>query len=104
MLTVDELREEVEAGSIDTVVAALPDMQGRLMGKRFHARFFVDDVCSREYEQWRENYSKHDSADQDGIDKSLEVAPVFHGGKHNHEHEERIRELVQQVHTFERRT
>jgi glutamine synthetase len=44
MLTVDELREEVERGSIDTVVAALPDMQGRLMGKRFHARFFVDDT------------------------------------------------------------
>ena len=40
MLTVDELREEVERGAIDTVVAALPDMQGRLMGKRFHARFF----------------------------------------------------------------
>jgi len=44
MLTVDELREEVERGAIDTVVAALPDMQGRLMGKRFHARFFVDDT------------------------------------------------------------
>ena len=44
MLTVDELREEVERGSIDTVVAALPDMQGRLMGKRFHARFFLDDT------------------------------------------------------------
>ena len=42
MLTVDELREEVERGSIDTVVAALPDMQGRLMGKRFHARFFLE--------------------------------------------------------------
>ena len=44
MLTVDELRDEVERGAIDTVVAALPDMQGRLMGKRFHARFFLDDT------------------------------------------------------------
>jgi glutamine synthetase len=44
MLTVEELREEVERGSIDTVVAALPDMQGRLMGKRMHARFFLDDT------------------------------------------------------------
>jgi glutamine synthetase len=44
MLAVDELREEVERGSIDTVVAALPDMQGRLMGKRMHARFFLDDT------------------------------------------------------------
>jgi glutamine synthetase len=44
MLAVEELREEVERGSIDTVVAALPDMQGRLMGKRMHARFFLDDT------------------------------------------------------------
>jgi glutamine synthetase len=44
MLTVDELRQEVERGTIDTVVAAFPDMQGRLMGKRFHARFFLDDT------------------------------------------------------------
>ena len=44
MLTVDELLKEVEGGSIDTVVAALPDMQGRLMGKRMHARFFLDDT------------------------------------------------------------
>jgi glutamine synthetase len=44
MLTVDELRQEVERGTIDTVVAALPDMQGRLMGKRIHARFFLDDT------------------------------------------------------------
>ena len=44
MLTVDELRQEVERGAIDTVVAAFPDMQGRLMGKRFHARFFLDDT------------------------------------------------------------
>jgi glutamine synthetase len=44
MLTVDELRQDVERGAIDTVVAALPDMQGRLMGKRIHARFFLDDT------------------------------------------------------------
>ena len=30
----DELRGEVEAGAIDTVVVAFTDMQGRLMGKR----------------------------------------------------------------------
>src|ERR671931_1918170 len=34
MLTVDELRQEIEAGRIDTVVTAFTDMQGRLMGKR----------------------------------------------------------------------
>jgi glutamine synthetase len=42
MLTLAQLKKEVAAGTIDTVVAALPDMQGRLMGKRFHAQYFVD--------------------------------------------------------------
>ncbi|MFE1956599.1 glutamine synthetase family protein [Streptomyces sp. MnatMP-M17] len=43
-LAVDKLRILVESGEIDTVVLAFPDMQGRLQGKRFAARFFVDDV------------------------------------------------------------
>ena len=42
MLTLDQLRQEVAAGTIDTVIAALVDMQGRLIGKRFHARFFAE--------------------------------------------------------------
>lgn len=42
MLTLDELKAEVKAGTIDTVVAALVDMQGRLIGKRFHAGYFAD--------------------------------------------------------------
>jgi glutamine synthetase len=42
MLTLDQLKKEVAAGTIDTVVAALVDMQGRLIGKRFHAKFFVE--------------------------------------------------------------
>jgi glutamine synthetase len=45
-LSVEELRVLVEAGEVDTVVLALPDMQGRLQGKRFHARFFVDEVLA----------------------------------------------------------
>ncbi|MGH8892218.1 MAG: glutamine synthetase family protein [Actinomycetes bacterium] len=43
-LTVDELRLQVQDGSIDTVVVAFPDMQGRLQGKRMHAQFFLDSV------------------------------------------------------------
>ena len=31
--------------SIDTVVVAIADMQGRLQGKRFDARYFLDDVA-----------------------------------------------------------
>jgi glutamine synthetase len=42
MMTLDELKREVKGGTIDTVVAALVDMQGRLLGKRFHAQYFVD--------------------------------------------------------------
>ncbi|MFI5631756.1 glutamine synthetase family protein [Streptomyces sp. NPDC051664] len=43
-LEVEELRILVESGEIDTVVLAFPDMQGRLQGKRFAARFFLDEV------------------------------------------------------------
>ncbi|MDT0451351.1 glutamine synthetase family protein [Streptomyces hesseae] len=43
-LTVDELRRLVDSGEIDTVVLAFTDMQGRLQGKRFAARFFLDEV------------------------------------------------------------
>src|SRR5438552_3081907 len=44
MLTVDELRADVETGAVDTVIAAFTDMQGRLMGKRLHAEFFLDEL------------------------------------------------------------
>jgi glutamine synthetase len=41
VLTVDELKAQVEAGAIDTVVCAFTDMQGRLLGKREQAEFFL---------------------------------------------------------------
>ncbi len=41
-LTFDALKEAVERGEIDTVAVCIVDMQGRLMGKRFEAHFFVD--------------------------------------------------------------
>jgi glutamine synthetase len=43
-LSVEELTTLVDTGEIDTVVLAFTDMQGRLQGKRFAARFFLDDV------------------------------------------------------------
>jgi glutamine synthetase len=43
-MTTDELRSAIEAGSVDTVLLALTDMQGRLQGKRLHARHFLDEV------------------------------------------------------------
>jgi glutamine synthetase len=45
-LSAEELRILVDAGEVDTVVLALPDMQGRLQGKRFHGQFFVDEVLT----------------------------------------------------------
>ncbi|WP_214326276.1 glutamine synthetase family protein [Nonomuraea sediminis] len=44
LLSVDELRDDVSAGRVDTVLLAVADMQGRLQGKRLSARFFMDEV------------------------------------------------------------
>src|SRR5512132_2386843 len=44
MLTFAELQELVATGEVDTVVVAFTDMQGRLLGKRLHAEFFVEEM------------------------------------------------------------
>jgi glutamine synthetase len=44
-MTLDELRAEAAAGTIDTVLLALTDMQGRLQGKRLTAEHFLADVA-----------------------------------------------------------
>jgi glutamine synthetase len=44
VLSVEELRADVEAGTVDTVIAAFTDMQGRLMGKRLDAEFFFEEL------------------------------------------------------------
>ena len=41
LLTLDTLKDQVSAGDVDTVLACIVDMQGRLMGKRFHAVHFI---------------------------------------------------------------
>ena len=41
MLSLDELRSDAESGAVDTVIACFTDMQGRLMGKRLDAEFFL---------------------------------------------------------------
>ncbi|MEM6382835.1 MAG: glutamine synthetase family protein [Pseudomonadota bacterium] len=43
-LSFDSLRSQVAEGSVDTVLACMVDMQGRLMGKRFHAVHFVESA------------------------------------------------------------
>ena len=44
VLEMDRLRALVADGSIDTVLVCAVDMQGRLMGKRFHAAHFVESA------------------------------------------------------------
>jgi glutamine synthetase len=43
MLSLDELKQEVADGRVDTVVVAFTDMQGRLLGKRLHAEYFLEE-------------------------------------------------------------
>jgi len=43
-LTIDQLRPQIQAGDVDTVLVAVTDMQGRLQGKRLHAQYFLDVV------------------------------------------------------------
>ena len=44
MLSFDTLKSQVADGTVDTVLVCLVDMQGRLMGKRFHAKHFVNSA------------------------------------------------------------
>src|SRR5882672_1591200 len=44
MLKVEQLRDLVAKGEIETVVAGFTDHYGRLLGKRFDAEMFVEDV------------------------------------------------------------
>ena len=44
MLTLDALKAEIAAGRIDTVLVAMTDMAGQLIGKRFQAEFFIDSA------------------------------------------------------------
>ncbi|MDD9729782.1 glutamine synthetase family protein [Mameliella sp. AT18] len=43
-MTFDDLKAQVSSGEVDTVLACIVDMQGRLMGKRFHAAHFVNSA------------------------------------------------------------
>lgn len=65
-LGVEELHALVAGGEIDTVVLAFPDMQGRLQGKRFAARFFLDEVLQHGTEGC--NYLLAVDADMNTVD------------------------------------
>lgn len=43
-LTLKDLKAAASSGELDTVLVAMIDMQGRLMGKRFHIDFFLESA------------------------------------------------------------
>jgi len=45
MLTLEQLKGMVAQGEIETVLAGFTDHYGRLMGKRFDAEMFVDEIA-----------------------------------------------------------
>ena len=45
-LTREELLDAIEQETIETVLVAVPDWYGRLMGKRLTARFFAESVAA----------------------------------------------------------
>ena len=49
ILSFDTLKDQVARGAVDTVLVCAVDMQGRLMGKRFHAVNFVESA-------WKETH------------------------------------------------
>jgi len=45
-LSVETLKSEIKSGKIDTVIVAITDMQGRLVGKRIHGEHFLNDTLA----------------------------------------------------------
>ena len=44
LLTIEQLRDAVQQQTIETIIVAFTDHYGRLVGKRFDAEYFVNDV------------------------------------------------------------
>ena len=47
LLTIEQLRQAVKSGAIETVVVGFTDHYGRLMGKRYDAELFVDETATQ---------------------------------------------------------
>lgn len=47
LLSLEQLRVQIEEGHVDTIVVAFTDMQGRLQGKRLHGQYFLDFVVEQ---------------------------------------------------------
>src|SRR6266404_2939783 len=46
-MNLQTLKARINSGDIDTVIVAFPDVFGRLVGKRFTGKFFLDQVVKR---------------------------------------------------------
>src|SRR5436190_11895317 len=44
-MTLKQLTTQIRSGAIDTVIAAIPDVYGRLVGKRFAGKYFLDSIA-----------------------------------------------------------
>jgi glutamine synthetase len=49
-MTLDELRSQVDEGTVDTVLLTIADMEGRLQGKRLTAHHFLEEVVEHSAE------------------------------------------------------
>jgi glutamine synthetase len=49
-MTLEELRQQVGEGTVDTVLLTIADMEGRLQGKRLTANHFLDEVVNHSAE------------------------------------------------------
>jgi glutamine synthetase len=45
-LSLAKLSQNIESGHVDTVLVVFTDMQGRLQGKRVHAKYFLEEAMS----------------------------------------------------------
>lgn len=46
MLTLDELKQKVVSGEVETILTVFPDLYGRLVGKRITGEFFLENTAS----------------------------------------------------------
>jgi glutamine synthetase len=65
-VTLDELKKAVAEGTVDTVLIAIADMEGRLQGKRLTATHFLDEIAEHGAEGC--NYLLAVDVDMDTVD------------------------------------
>ncbi|MEO6955489.1 MAG: glutamine synthetase family protein [Antricoccus sp.] len=65
-ISIEDLTPRIESGEIDTVLVVFTDMQGRLLGKRLHGRYFLDTVVGHGTEGC--NYLLTVDADMNTVD------------------------------------